>query len=307
MSELAAEPPEPPEPPGALDGPRALDLPGALRALRRRADVSQRELAGRSGVPVSTVGRIEAGTSPDPRLRTVERLARAAGARLAIVDIDGAEPTGLATDRWRDKAERRFPAHLDPSPQNRWRRGAAEDVISFYRNRWLRDVSRRDRSGERSWDLFTEIRRLGPGDRPVLAGLCADAGELGFTRRPVPSGRPPDDQEALRYLRDPSVRHWIAEPRPPKPGGRVFGHLIARLHRSYAGPPAMVVTEFGLRPEHRAGPLGPMLVAALCDEADRCGVGELVVLTRDRGAAHYLRGLGFARRPRRLVLLRAPD
>lgn len=301
MSEPPQLPQPKPPPPAAPGRSGELDLPGVLRALRRRADFSQRELAARSGVPGSTLGRIEAGGSPDPRLRTVERLVHAAGARLAVVDIDGTEPAQLSTDRWRDRGERRFAPHLDPGPVNRWRRGAAEDVISFYRNRWLRDADRRDRSGERSWDMFTEIRRLGPGDTAVLAALRADAPELSFGRRwdgRESCGRPPSEQEALRYLRDPSLRHSIAA----EDRGRVSGHLVARLHRCYAGPPAMVITEFGLRPEHRAGPLGPMLLAALCDEADRCGAGEVVVLAGDRGVARYLRGLGFARRSRRPVL-----
>ncbi|MGC4804725.1 GNAT family N-acetyltransferase [Micromonospora sp. DT233] len=54
-----------------------------LRALRRRADLSQRQLAERSGVPQATLARIEAGRVGDPRFRTVERLVHAAGGRLA--------------------------------------------------------------------------------------------------------------------------------------------------------------------------------------------------------------------------------
>ncbi|WP_309225124.1 helix-turn-helix transcriptional regulator [Salinispora sp. H7-4] len=56
-----------------------LDLGATLRALRRRADLSQRELAERSGVPKSTVARIESQPGADPRLRTVERLFHAGG------------------------------------------------------------------------------------------------------------------------------------------------------------------------------------------------------------------------------------
>jgi transcriptional regulator with XRE-family HTH domain len=286
----------------------ALDVSGAIRALRRRVDVSQRELAASSGVPVATVGRIESGYSRDPRLRTVERLVRATGARLAIVDLDGTEPIALATDRWRDRADRRFPPHLDPSPESRWRRGAAEDVISFFRRRWRRDEARRDEAGERRWELFTEIRRLGAADAGVLETLRAEAAEFGFPGGPPPAGPPLTGPQALRYLRDPSLRHWVAEIGPPWfPQPRVSGHLAARLQLSYDGPPVMVVTGFGVRPEHRSGAVGRLLAAALGEEAVRCEVREIVALVGDPAQARYLRGLGFAGGPERPVLLRLPD
>jgi transcriptional regulator with XRE-family HTH domain len=85
-----------------------------LRQLRRRADVSQRDLAVRSGVPQATIARIESGATPNPSFRQVETLVRAAGARVHV-DAQGCEiaagptpPTAV-----RDRAGRRYPAHLD--------------------------------------------------------------------------------------------------------------------------------------------------------------------------------------------------
>ena|SRR2546425_3843302 len=49
-----------------------------LRWARRRAGLTQRQLADKAGVPHSTVGRIEAGLT-DPRLSTITRLLRACG------------------------------------------------------------------------------------------------------------------------------------------------------------------------------------------------------------------------------------
>ncbi|MFD0788678.1 helix-turn-helix domain-containing protein, partial [Micromonospora azadirachtae] len=48
-----------------------VELGRTLRALRRRADLSQRELAQRSGVPQATLARIESGRARDPRFRRV--------------------------------------------------------------------------------------------------------------------------------------------------------------------------------------------------------------------------------------------
>jgi hypothetical protein len=69
----------------------------------------------------------------------------------------------------------------------------------------------------------------------------------------------------------------------------------------------MVVTEVGVRPEHRDGLVGPLLAAALCDEAARGEVREIVALAGDPATARHLRTLGFAGRPRRPLLLRVPD
>jgi len=59
------------EPQGVTDRYEDIDLG---HWLRRRADLSQRELAIKAGVPHQTVSRIESGATPDPRIRTVERL-----------------------------------------------------------------------------------------------------------------------------------------------------------------------------------------------------------------------------------------
>ncbi|PZF88779.1 GNAT family N-acetyltransferase [Micromonospora endophytica] len=103
-----------------------------LRALRRQADLSQRELASLSGVPQSTVARIESGQAADPRFQTVQRLVRAAGGALRLGTVAGSDagselgcpgracrgrdPLGDAAipdDTRRDEAGRRYPAHLD--------------------------------------------------------------------------------------------------------------------------------------------------------------------------------------------------
>ncbi|MFG2047519.1 helix-turn-helix domain-containing protein [Micromonospora sp. NPDC048935] len=99
----------------------AIDVGAIMRDLRRRADLSQRELAEQSGVPKSTLARIEAGQGAGPAFRTVERLVRAAGGELvlklpdasAAVDESPQVPDHDLRDELRDEAGRRYPAHLD--------------------------------------------------------------------------------------------------------------------------------------------------------------------------------------------------
>jgi transcriptional regulator with XRE-family HTH domain len=55
----------------------------ALREARRVANLTQRQLAQRAGVPQATVGRIEAGFTT-PRVDTLETLLRAVGKELSV-------------------------------------------------------------------------------------------------------------------------------------------------------------------------------------------------------------------------------
>jgi hypothetical protein len=232
----------------------------------------------------------------------VERLVAAAGARLAIIDIDGSEPVRPPTDDWRDQAERRFPPHLDVRPVT-WRGIGPAKGFGFVRNRRYRDFNRRCAAGERRDAVTYEIRRLGPGDAVTLDAIRASARDLDLAGRGRVDRLPPSDAETLRYLRDPSLRHWVAAERV---SDRILGHLVARLHDHYAGSPAMVVVEVGVRPEHRDGLVGIMLIAALGDEAARLGVEDVMALADGPAAARYLRQLGFRRRPKRPPLLTLP-
>lgn len=64
-----------------------------LRFARSRANLTQRELAAKSGVPQETIARIERGRA-DPRLGTLDRLLEAAGYGLEV------EPRlGIGIDR----------------------------------------------------------------------------------------------------------------------------------------------------------------------------------------------------------------
>jgi HTH-type transcriptional regulator/antitoxin HipB len=94
-----------------LLGVPAFDLPGAVRRIRRAADLSQREFAQHLGLSKSMVAAIETG---DRGLdaRSLARAAGLAGLRLALLDEHG-EVGGMASEAVRDLGGRRFPAHLD--------------------------------------------------------------------------------------------------------------------------------------------------------------------------------------------------
>ncbi|MEV6517084.1 helix-turn-helix transcriptional regulator [Micromonospora chalcea] len=123
--------------------------PGIIRAVRRRADASQRELARFARVHPSTIGRIEAG-SLTPSLAMLSRIIGTAGFRLVVVDEAGTvlKPMRDRADL-RDGAERRYPSHLDvvtdPEPGEWWadRYGLARPPETFYRDRAVRDALRR--------------------------------------------------------------------------------------------------------------------------------------------------------------------
>ena len=84
------------------------DVQTLVRGLRRRATMSQRELAAAAGLPVS---RIEAGQS-DPRWSTIVRLVEAADCQLLLAGDKGDIPAPDLFEDVRDDGERHWPAHL---------------------------------------------------------------------------------------------------------------------------------------------------------------------------------------------------
>jgi len=91
-----------------------LDADQLIRGVRDRRKVSQRELAQRAGLPLSTISRIESG-AVSPRFDTLRRLLKAA--HVAIVVVDTQRPFDPIADDplldpLRDRAGRHPPAHL---------------------------------------------------------------------------------------------------------------------------------------------------------------------------------------------------
>ena len=131
---------------------------------RRLADLSQRELADSIGVSRATVGRLESGAARVDAGTLSAILARA-GLRLAVLDGHGREIAPFPLDVLRDRADRRFPGHLDarppqdaPSDRVYPRRGTPEP-LGWYQQRPSR-ARRRLRNGT-------------PADHPTVSGLHA--------------------------------------------------------------------------------------------------------------------------------------
>ena len=82
-----------------------MSLVDLVREARRRAGLTQAELADRAGVPKSTVGRIESGART-PSTELVERLVRAAGLEVTV-SLSEPDP---GTDSMFERTLRRTPA-----------------------------------------------------------------------------------------------------------------------------------------------------------------------------------------------------
>lgn len=93
--------------------------PGLIRRIRRVADLSQRDLAQRLGISQSTVARWETGRS-SPTLGVVEQMLALGGLRLEMTDATGATVAPMREDAARDRAGRRFPAHVDLDALGWW-------------------------------------------------------------------------------------------------------------------------------------------------------------------------------------------
>lgn len=85
-----------------------------MRQLRRRYDLSQRQLATLSGLAPSTIGDLESGRTV-PQVATLEAALAGVGFRLELIDPGGRvmQWAHLDDDHPRDAAGRRYPAHLD--------------------------------------------------------------------------------------------------------------------------------------------------------------------------------------------------
>lgn len=146
-------------------GMQDFDAGGALRRIRRLADLSQREFASTLGVSKSTVAAMESG-SRGIDVVLLARAAALAGLQLALLDESGRDVGSMAATAVRDLSGRRFPAHLDTrrsdGPRGRYepRRDRPETSFTYWRDRNARDTRRRTAGTP------TDHHPVLPGDSP---------------------------------------------------------------------------------------------------------------------------------------------
>lgn len=166
-----------------LMGPFDGGIPGLVRRIRRVLDVSQRGLAALLDVSQSVVARWETGRT-SPRAVVVHHLLELAGLRARFFRSEtGEEVEPMRDDGARDRAGRRYPAHVDLTVTGWWIPRGAEstgDVLQWRR----RSRARRDPAVR----FHTSLRRLyrlihgTPVDHPSLRQLVAEAVHLDEVR-----------------------------------------------------------------------------------------------------------------------------
>ncbi|GHH24343.1 helix-turn-helix domain-containing protein [Streptomyces lanatus] len=179
-----------------------------LRRLRTREGMTQEELAERSGVSARTIRGLETGKRTNPRMITVQELAKALQLRprereellSAAVprDEDGDEPDGREgldePDGIGTPAELPAdPLTLDPTP--------AEQLARLIATRWQREEEQRqvqdpfplpvrwDTAPETLTDHWANILRLPANATAEPLDLSGELGEIAATYRRLPSGR----------------------------------------------------------------------------------------------------------------------
>lgn len=142
-------------------------LGGIIRRVRRKADMSQRELAKYAKISPASIGSFETGATT-PSLAVLQRVLNAANYQLVVVDVDGHLVTPLEV--WQDVADgagRRYPAHLDtildPVYGEWWADvyGLTAPPETFRRNRRYRDWQRR----RSRWEVRVKLLRNEPPPR----------------------------------------------------------------------------------------------------------------------------------------------
>jgi transcriptional regulator with XRE-family HTH domain len=274
------------------------DLGALLRALRRQGDLSQRDLAARAGVPLSTVARIESGRAADPKFRTVERLVRAAGGVLAVGAASPSElhPVPANPNEGRvDAAGRSYPAHLDVrevrSPKDWW--GAWWAYLDdLPPERWpvkvpayTYDLSRRHRD--------TRRERARKSARVTV-------------RLATPAGAPPNAWRIVAEARPaPTGEHaaGTASVAGEESADEVVGQLSAYLKRggeSRRHPDGatdsdheVVLCDIRVLRDWRGLGVGRKLIAALSAQMAKVGVARATAIVEDCGTSAFLTACGF--------------
>jgi GNAT superfamily N-acetyltransferase len=132
------------------------------------------------------------------------------------------------------------------------------------------------------------IRRLGPGDEPILTLLAEQAPEFDLAGRSSPD-RPLSATEAAAYLSDPGALHWVAEE-----DGLVVGELLCHpLPLPFGEGRELLLYSIGVRTSHRRRGVGKVLVDEMIRWMNDAGIPEVWVLADNPGAEAFYAACGF--------------
>ena len=174
-------------------------LAGILRRIRRTADCSQRELAGRIGISKTALAAAESG-GRDLAVSALARAVALVGCRLAVVDASGAELAPMDGDTVRDEAGRLLPAHLDTRHGDEdWWGGPHRPAL--HPPRYTYDLDRRARDGRRRHEVPPDHHRPVAGDSLAERAEARRAARLESDRerwrRSLAAGRPPSPPDPV--------------------------------------------------------------------------------------------------------------
>lgn len=132
------------------------------------------------------------------------------------------------------------------------------------------------------------IRRLGPGDEPILARLAADDAAFDIAGRgePLPAL---DPEAARRYLANPAVLHWVASEDSILVGSLYC--VLLPLDTDSAGE--LVLYDIGVHHQWRRRGIGQRLLAEMEHWMEEHGVTEVWVLADNPTAVDFYRACGF--------------
>ena len=132
------------------------------------------------------------------------------------------------------------------------------------------------------------VRRLGPGDEPILNLLAADNADFDIAGRGAPQ-RALDPEAARSYLANPAVLHWIA-----LADEAIVGDLYCVLLPLSDGEGReLLLYEIGVREAWRRRGVGRALLATMDAWMRENRVTTAWVLADNPAAVEFYRACGF--------------
>jgi GNAT superfamily N-acetyltransferase len=146
--------------------------------------------------------------------------------------------------------------------------------------------------------MQVSIRRLGPGDEPILELLAREDGDFDIEARSE-SLEPLGPAAAAAYLADANVLHLIAVV-----GDVIAGHVTGHVLRLRGGDATeFLLYEIGVRAAYRRNGVGSALVEAMCGWVRKQGMRYSWVLADNAAAVEFYRACKYEAPPDMAVFM----